>query len=376
MTTDDDKRAIQGSGLTASWGVSLVAVLAACSSEPEATKYYAPLPGSTAPSSPMSVGTGALGAEPTTPGPVTPTPVAPTPTAALTPTAAAPTTPPAATPTAVEEPEAAPPMALQPPGAAEPTEPVTPEPTDPVEPVVGEPVVEEPVDLNPPAAADFDLTIAVQGLSPTIDTDSDGQPDGVELDTNGDGTLDAVAIDTDDDAFPDTLVRDTDDDGVFESVVDMPQPSPPPTPEPQPCNFEFTVQTGGGNPTPWSPNNYGAFWMSDDSNGFIRTFEVWGTRHIRDLGQWGSQTGSSTVDAISGATLSNHQSHTVTWDCTNLQGELVPFGTYVLHAEVTEGGAGPYMEIPFEVGPNPVDLMPADQTGFSSMRLTYSPGGQ
>jgi hypothetical protein len=165
---------------------------------------------------------------------------------------------------------------------------------------------------------------------------------------------------------------------VMEEVPPEPTPAEPsPAPEPQPCHFELTLQTTGSTAMfgfNWAPNNYGALWVSDAQNGFIRTFELWAGRHINDLRQWASQTGSNQVDAISGATQSSHQTHTVTWDCRDLDGELLPYGSYVFHAEVTEGGQGPYMEIPFEIGTASADFTPPDQDGFLSIRLAYSPG--
>jgi hypothetical protein len=148
--------------------------------------------------------------------------------------------------------------------------------------------------------------------------------------------------------------------------------------EPQPCNFQLSLNTTpntGAVGRTYSPNNYGALWVSDDSGGFIRTFELWAGRHINDLSQWRNQTGSNQVDAVSGATLRSHGTHTVTWDCRDLDGEILPDGSYVFHAEMTEGGQGPYMEIPFQIGAESLDVTPGDQNGFLSIHLTYSPGG-
>jgi hypothetical protein len=147
----------------------------------------------------------------------------------------------------------------------------------------------------------------------------------------------------------------------------------------QPCDFELSLLTTPNTMSfgrTYSPNNYGALWVSDASGAFIRTFELWAGRHINDLAQWRNQTGSNKVDAVSGATLHSHETHTVSWDCTDLDGEVLPEGSYLFHAEMTEGGQGPYLEIPFDIGTESLDMAPGDQNGFMSIHLTYSPGGQ
>lgn len=64
---------------------------------------------------------------------------------------------------------------------------------------------------------DPDGTATMWTAPPTIDTDGDGDPDGVGLDIDGDGRTDDVLADLDDDGLADHLLRDLDDDDRAES---------------------------------------------------------------------------------------------------------------------------------------------------------------
>ncbi len=80
------------------------------------------------------------------------------------------------------------------------------------------------------------------------------------------------------------------------------------------------------------------------------------------------------VDATTGPTLTSHQTHTTTWNCKDLQQNIVPDGQYIVCVEFTEKHAqGPYYEIPFEKGTTSIHLTPADQTYLKDMVLDYVP---
>ncbi len=87
------------------------------------------------------------------------------------------------------------------------------------------------------------------------------------------------------------------------------------------CSLAITVTTSsaGGR---YSPRNIGAIWVSDSSNRFIKTLNVWADKRAKYLKQWNQATAAASVpasrtDAISGATKSSHGVRTGTWNCTN-----------------------------------------------------------
>ena len=146
-----------------------------------------------------------------------------------------------------------------------------------------------------------------------------------------------------------------------------------------------TVEYGGQ----YAPQNYGAVWFEDASGTFIKTAKRWaGTVHASDLvawteasGGWGSfflpQNEEDQMDAISQATIRNHESHTIMWNMMDTSQTLVPDGEYVVVLEMTEdrasGRAGPVLRIPFTKGPAPQQIEAPDQEGFSNVSLSYAP---
>ena len=79
------------------------------------------------------------------------------------------------------------------------------------------------------------------------------------------------------------------------------------------------------------------------------------------------------MDAVTGATRSQHASHSLGWDGTDVNGAVVADGTYRVYVEFTEkDGAGPWTSIEFTKGPSPVALSPADLAAFTGQHLSYT----
>ena len=80
------------------------------------------------------------------------------------------------------------------------------------------------------------------------------------------------------------------------------------------------------------------------------------------------------MDATTGATLTSHQTHTVTWDCTDLTGAEVPDGEYNIFVEYTDKHAqGPWTMVSFTKGPDEQHITPDDQTYLKDMQLDFMP---
>ena len=125
----------------------------------------------------------------------------------------------------------------------------------------------------------------------------------------------------------------------------------------------FTVRTvtEGGN---YAPKHVLAIWV-EDINGFVKTRKAMADQRIQYLYTWKAASNFNVVDAITGPTLTSHQTHTVSWDCTDLDGEIVPDGDYVVWAEFTEKHAqGPLYNITFTKGPDAQSMTPPDETYF------------
>ena len=135
--------------------------------------------------------------------------------------------------------------------------------------------------------------------------------------------------------------------------------------------FTVTTLPSGGE---YSPKNVFAIWIKNSSGTFIRSMKVMAANRIQYLYQWKQSSQLNKVDAITGATLNSHQTHSVTWNCKDLNGNTVPDGDYEFWVEFTEkDGQGPYTHYTFTKGFSPVTQNYTDQTGFQNVSLTYTP---
>ena len=137
-------------------------------------------------------------------------------------------------------------------------------------------------------------------------------------------------------------------------------------------DLSFTVRTVTDNGS-YSPKHVLAIWI-EDSQGFVKTRKFRAANRKQYLYTFNKNTGGNTVDAVTGSTLSSHQTHTVTWDCTDVSGNLVPDGDYTVYVEYTDKHAqGPICTGAFTKGTDAVNLSPADKTYFKDLALTFTP---
>ena len=140
--------------------------------------------------------------------------------------------------------------------------------------------------------------------------------------------------------------------------------------------FQVTTVSDGGT---YAPRHVLAIWIKDGAGNFVKTRKVMANARKQHLVKWVASSNNNSTDAVTGATLTQHTSHTVTWDCRNLQGEVVPDGNYEVWIEYTSrnsasnGIAGPFYSHGFSKGTAPLNITIPDQTYFKSMVLTYTP---
>ena len=140
------------------------------------------------------------------------------------------------------------------------------------------------------------------------------------------------------------------------------------------CGLSVVVTTSaaGGK---YAPRNIGAIWISDGSDRFIKTLNVWADRRAKYLKRWNAATSAAMlpanrVDAISSATKSSHGVRTGTWNCKNTAAMPVADGSYKVCFELTDyDGDGPYNCVPFTKSTAPFTLTPADAPSFTARKL-------
>jgi len=142
----------------------------------------------------------------------------------------------------------------------------------------------------------------------------------------------------------------------------------------------FTVLTVSNGAT-YSPKNVLAIWVKDAQGNFVISRKVMAASRKQHLVKWVASSGNNVVNATTGATLSSHQTHNISWDCRDISGNLVPDGNYEIWVEYTSrnsangGAAGPFTKVAFTKGVDVVSVNVPDETYFKNMVLNYTPVG-
>src|SRR4029077_11065786 len=114
----------------------------------------------------------------------------------------------------------------------------------------------------------------------------------------------------------------------------------------------------------------GAIWVATSSGTFIKSLDVWAKTRIDHLNAWNAATSAAglprnVVAAITGATLSTHQTHTATWNCADTKEVQVADGTYRVYFEMADdNNGGPNTYVTFTKGPTAQTTTPASVTNF------------
>jgi hypothetical protein len=134
--------------------------------------------------------------------------------------------------------------------------------------------------------------------------------------------------------------------------------------------LSFRTVTANGN---YAPRHVLAVWVEDE-NGFVKSRLVRANNRKQYLYTWIAASSYNDTDAITGATLNSHQTHMIEWDCTDLDGQQVADGNYIINVEFTERHAqGPLYSIEFMKGDMEQHLTPLDQIYFKDIQLDYLP---
>ena len=141
-------------------------------------------------------------------------------------------------------------------------------------------------------------------------------------------------------------------------------------------SISVTTSETGGN---YAPKNVVAIWVEDEGNSFVKTLLAYAANRKTHLNMWEMSTtnyGSAfnVVDAITGATLSNHATRTCVWDGTDVDGNIVTDGTYYVNFELTDkNSTGNHLYMPFTKGALPETLTPDNYPSFSNVLVEWTP---
>ena len=136
-------------------------------------------------------------------------------------------------------------------------------------------------------------------------------------------------------------------------------------------NFSFTSLPNGAT---FSPKHVLAVWIEAENGNFVKTLKLRADKRKQYLYTWNASSGGNTTDAITGATMSNHETHNLTWDITDVNATVVADGNYKIIAEYTsEHAQGPLLSVSFTKAAEELTLSPSDETYFESISLNYVP---
>jgi hypothetical protein len=134
--------------------------------------------------------------------------------------------------------------------------------------------------------------------------------------------------------------------------------------------FSVTTTSTGN----YSPKHVVAIWIEKNDGTFVKTKLKRAATRVQWLNQWVSKSAQNVIDATTSATISSHQTETITWNATDVNGTLVPDGDYKVWIQMAWANSnGPTYSIPFTKGISPVNLAPANQTNYTNMSLIWTP---
>lgn len=138
-------------------------------------------------------------------------------------------------------------------------------------------------------------------------------------------------------------------------------------------SIKFTTVSPKGK---YAPRNVGAVWVEDEDGEFVRTIKVWAKKREQHLVEWQKASGGDRTDAVSGATIKSHETHSISWDLKDLKGERVKPGKYVLRFEITDKNSssksiddGPDLSVPFELGEDGSEVESPKHENFKDLEL-------
>ncbi len=134
---------------------------------------------------------------------------------------------------------------------------------------------------------------------------------------------------------------------------------------------QLTTSTYNGK---YSPEHVLAIWIESNNGTFVKSLKVGAAERKKYLTNWlGSTSSGNTTDAVTGATLRNHVTHSLNWDGTDVKGALVGDGSYKLCVEFTEDDrTGKYATFAFTKGVENDQQTPADVSGVSNVQIAWT----
>jgi hypothetical protein len=133
-----------------------------------------------------------------------------------------------------------------------------------------------------------------------------------------------------------------------------------------------TVPITSGFAAQYNPKHVLAVWIETESGTFVSSIKVMAQERIGYLSNWYAVAKGNKVNAVTGATLSSHQTHTITWNCKNYSSTLISNGTYKLCVELTSGDVtGTLSKTPFTIASDTFYTGTTSGSNITGLSMTY-----
>lgn len=145
-------------------------------------------------------------------------------------------------------------------------------------------------------------------------------------------------------------------------------------PKPMQLTIRFETSTTAGR---FSPRNVHAVWVQTKAGNFVRTLDLWGERHAKQLTDFKAAVGdlAAAVQARTGATEKAYGAYTSRWNLMDAAGNRVPDGDYVVQFELTSDNADKNKRhrasVPFTKNGTPATIELAEMGGYKNIVLDY-----
>lgn len=136
--------------------------------------------------------------------------------------------------------------------------------------------------------------------------------------------------------------------------------------------FQVKTVTANGQ---YAPRHVFAIWITNENDQYVTSLKVRAATYKSKLNKWKTFSGGVVpADAISGASLTSHQTHVVAWNGKNVAGTVVPDGNYKVYVEFNESNntsGNPFTSVLFTKGSTFQHLTPSNATNFQNMDLQF-----
>lgn len=134
--------------------------------------------------------------------------------------------------------------------------------------------------------------------------------------------------------------------------------------------IEFSTEQWDGH---YAPHHILAVWIEDENGTFVRSLKVRAEERERYLSAWRSASGRNKTDAITGATITQHTQHSISWNLQNKDAVDITEGNYNLKLELTDyDGPGPVAAYPFRYSDSIASQHYDNIEVFNEVSITYS----